>query len=70
MPSKSGGSKKFGRNKGSESNKRYINNDTREKNKAKRIIADCNRSSEPDKTLKKILPTFNPKVAVYCRKYA
>lgn len=48
----------------------YRNNDVREKNKAKRVIADCNRSAEPKSTLEKILPTLNPKVAVYCRKYA
>ena len=50
--------------------KSYRNNEIREKNKANRVIADCNRSSEPEKTLEKILPTLNPKVSVYCRKYA
>ena len=69
MPrAKGGGSKKFGRNRASEANKRYINNDTREKNKAKRVIADCNRSANPEKTLQSILLTLNPKVANYARK--
>lgn len=49
--------------------KSYRTNEVREKNKAKRVIADCNRSSNPTKTLKKLLPQLNEKVRHYAKKY-
>ena len=46
----------------------YRNNEVREKNKAKRIIADCNRSKNPAETLKRLIPLLNEKVAHYAKK--
>lgn len=46
----------------------YRNNEMREKNKAKRVIADCNRSKNPTETLKRLIPLLNEKVAHYAKK--
>jgi len=66
----SNGTKKYGRNKGSAKMLRYNNENRANKNKAKRVIKDVNRSRNPETTLEKIFPFLDANTQVYVKKYA